>query len=135
MSATLALSARLAGARLRDPRGTGALDVFAVRAHGVTAWLSFVVASGTWMFVQRREHVPAWLLGLTDPEASKVGSSTTCPGNGPLRTSVTSPGHSASPSLSSPLCQPSAFGSRITVPGRNTPGRTQGNREPIAGLG
>lgn len=72
MSATLALSARLAGARLRDPRGTGALDVFAVLAHGVTAWLSFVVASGTWMFVQRREHVPAWLLGLTDPEASTI---------------------------------------------------------------
>lgn len=69
MSATLALSARLAGARLRDPRGTGALDVFAVLAHGVTAWLSFVVASGTWMFVQRRANPPAWLRGLDDPEA------------------------------------------------------------------
>ena len=34
MSATLALSARLAGARLRDPRGTGALDVFADGGQG-----------------------------------------------------------------------------------------------------
>lgn len=62
MSATLALAGRLATARLADARGAGALDAFAVAAYAVAAWLSFVVASGTWMFVRRREDVPAWLL-------------------------------------------------------------------------
>ena len=67
MANTLQLSAHLATARLRDRRGTGALDVFAVAAFGVTAWLAFVVASGTWMFVQRRADPPSWVLGLESP--------------------------------------------------------------------
>jgi len=60
---TLELSRHLATARLRDSRGTGALDVFAVAASAVTSWLAFVVASGTWMFVQRRDNPPELLLG------------------------------------------------------------------------
>lgn len=68
MPNTLALSTRLATARLSDARGAGALDAFAVVAYGVTAWLAFVVASGTWMFVQRMSRPPAWLAALDDPD-------------------------------------------------------------------
>ncbi|QIK71121.1 hypothetical protein G7070_00995 [Propioniciclava coleopterorum] len=70
-SNTLALSTQLATARLRDPRGTGSLDVFAVVAYGVTAWLAFVVASGTWMFVRRQTEPSAWLVAV-DPEAAAM---------------------------------------------------------------
>ncbi len=61
MANTLALSTQLATARLRDPKGTGALDAFALVAYGVAAWLAFVVASGTWMFFRRLEVPSAWL--------------------------------------------------------------------------
>ena len=71
MSGSLALSARLATARLVDARGAGALDVFAVLAYAAASWLMFVVASGTWMFVQRRAHPPAWLTAL-DPAETDV---------------------------------------------------------------
>lgn len=71
MANTLALSTQLATARLRDPKGTGSLDAFAVAAHGVTAWLAFVVASGTWMFIRRQDEPSAWLLAL-DPAAAKM---------------------------------------------------------------
>ena len=37
MANTLALSTQLATARLRDPKGTGALDAFALVAYGVAA--------------------------------------------------------------------------------------------------
>ncbi|WP_232547592.1 FtsX-like permease family protein [Propioniciclava soli] len=71
-TARLGLATRLAGARLRDTGGSGALDLFAVGANAVTAWLSFVVASGTWMFVQRRAQPPAWLTTLDDADAAMV---------------------------------------------------------------
>ena len=70
MANTLALSTRLATARLRDPKGTGALDAFALVAYGVASWLAFVVASGTWMFFRRLEFPSAWLA------AQKTGSAT-----------------------------------------------------------
>ena len=35
---------------------------FAVVAYGVTAWLAFVVASGTWMFIRRLDEPSAWLV-------------------------------------------------------------------------
>ena len=72
MSGSLGLSARLAAARLVDARGAGALDVFAVLAYAVSAWLTFVVASGTWMFVQRREHPPQWLVGAAPPDEVRI---------------------------------------------------------------
>lgn len=62
MASTLDLSARLATARLKDSRGTGALDAFAVLAFAVTSWIAFVVTSGTWMFVQRHENPLPWLV-------------------------------------------------------------------------
>lgn len=65
MANTLDLSARLATARLKDNRGTGALDVFALAAFAVTSWVAFVVASGTWMFVQRHEHPLPWLVAAS----------------------------------------------------------------------
>lgn len=67
MASTLDLSARLATARLRDSRGTGALDVFAVAAFAVASALAFVVASGTWMFSARRLNPPAWLVRGDEP--------------------------------------------------------------------
>lgn len=72
MSATLALSTRLAALRLRDARGAGTLDLFAVLAFGVTAWLSFVVSSGTWMFWHRQQEVPAWLAATMPPGDAAV---------------------------------------------------------------
>lgn len=72
MNNTLALSARLASARLKDTRGSGALDGFAVLAYGVAAWLAFVVASGTWMFVQRTHTPPAWLVAQGDPTMTEL---------------------------------------------------------------
>ena len=58
MTTTIGLSTRLARARLRDARGAGVLDGFAVLAFAVTAWMAFVVTSGTWAFAQRRVAPP-----------------------------------------------------------------------------
>ncbi len=75
MANTLALSTQLATARLRDPKGTGALDAFAVVAYGVTAWLAFVVASGTWMFIRRLDEPSAWLVAHDPVIAEMFGPS------------------------------------------------------------
>lgn len=67
MSPTLALAPRLALERLRDARGGAMLDILAVIAFVVSAFLALTVAGGTWMFVQRWRHRPAQIqdaLGL-----------------------------------------------------------------------
>ncbi|THJ68601.1 hypothetical protein E8P82_01450 [Arthrobacter echini] len=53
----IALSTRLALSRLRENRS--GLDVLAVLAFAVTAWLALTVAGGTTMFVQRADDPPA----------------------------------------------------------------------------
>ncbi len=75
MANTLALSTQLATARLRDPKGTGSLDMFAVLAYGVASWLAFVVASGTWMFVRRQTEPSAWLASVHPEAAAMFGPS------------------------------------------------------------
>lgn len=56
MKTVMTLAPRLAAERLRGARGGGVLDVLAVIAFAVSAWLSLTVAGGTWMFVARWQH-------------------------------------------------------------------------------
>ncbi len=53
MRTALALAPRLAAHRLRGTRGGATLDVLAVAAFTVSAFLTLTVVGGTWMFVQR----------------------------------------------------------------------------------
>ena len=69
---TLGLSARLARARLREARGAGVLDGFAVLAFAITAWMAFVVSSGTWAFVQRMDAPPPSLAALPSDAVSMM---------------------------------------------------------------
>lgn len=71
MNAALALAPRLAVERLRGARGGAALDLLAVAAFTVSAWLTMTVAGGTWMFVQRWQHPgPEILARLRMPQGS-----------------------------------------------------------------
>lgn len=54
MNPALTLAPRLAIERLRGTRGGGVLDVLAVVAFTVSAFLALTVAGGAWMFLQRR---------------------------------------------------------------------------------
>lgn len=56
MNTALTLAPRLAVERLRGTRGGGVVDVLAVIAFAVSAFLTLTVAGGTWMFLQRRDH-------------------------------------------------------------------------------
>lgn len=53
MNLALSLAPRLAVERLRGARGGAVLDVLAVLAFTVSAFLILTVAGGTWMFVER----------------------------------------------------------------------------------
>ncbi len=66
MSAALTLAPRLAAERLRGARGGAALDLLAVIAFAVSAFLVLTVAGGTWMFVQRAENPPEQVRALLD---------------------------------------------------------------------
>ncbi|MDN5793523.1 MAG: FtsX-like permease family protein, partial [Brevibacterium aurantiacum] len=59
MSIVISLAPRLAVERIRATKGAGVLDVMAVFAFTVSAWLALTVAGGTWMFLQR------WLVAGT----------------------------------------------------------------------
>ena len=67
MNAALALAPRLAVGRLRGARGGATLDVLAVIAFTVSAFLVFTVAGGAWMFLQRNAKPPAAVLELYGP--------------------------------------------------------------------
>lgn len=64
MANIVSFAARLAAARYLDRRGRALIDVLAVVAFAVTSWLVFVVASGTWMFVQRTQVPPTGLIDV-----------------------------------------------------------------------
>jgi hypothetical protein len=53
MSVVISLAPRLAAARIRATKGAGVLDVMAVFAFTISAWLALTVAGGTSMFLQR----------------------------------------------------------------------------------
>ncbi|SDE10465.1 FtsX-like permease family protein [Auraticoccus monumenti] len=75
MSIAVTLAPRLAIARLRGARGGAVLDVLAVAAFTVSAFLALTVAGGTWMFVQRWQHPTAATLAAFDldaPAAARV---------------------------------------------------------------
>ncbi len=74
MNAALELAPRLAVERLRGARGGATLDLLAVAAFTVSAWLTMTVVGGTWMFVQRWQHPSADIVArIAMPERS-VGS-------------------------------------------------------------
>lgn len=56
MNAAVSLAGRLAVQRLRGARGGPVLDVLAVLAFTVSAFLTLTVGGGTWMFAQRWHH-------------------------------------------------------------------------------
>lgn len=64
MSAALTLAPKLAAERLRGARGGAALDLLAVIAFAVSAFLVLTVAGGTWMFIERAGSAPAGTAAL-----------------------------------------------------------------------
>ncbi len=70
MNPALSLAPRLAIERVRGAHGGAVLDVLAIIAFTVSAFLTLTVAAGTWMFVQRWHHPPAQIrqsLGIDAP--------------------------------------------------------------------
>lgn len=59
MRAALSLAPRLAVQRMRGDSGKATLDLLAVLAFTVSAFLVLTVTSGTWMFIQRWNHSTA----------------------------------------------------------------------------
>lgn len=74
MNAALELAPRLALERLRGARGGAALDLLAVAAFTVSAWLTMTVTGGTWMFVQRWQYPAADMLSRLQLPARGAGS-------------------------------------------------------------
>lgn len=74
MNAALDLAPRLALERLRGARGGATLDLLAIAAFTVSAWLTLTVTGGTWMFVQRWQHPGADIVARLGMPAGSVGS-------------------------------------------------------------
>ncbi len=74
MNAALELAPRLALERLRGTRGGAALDLLAVAAFTVSAWLTMTVTGGTWMFVARWQHPGADMLARLQLPARSAAS-------------------------------------------------------------
>ncbi|MDP9806421.1 hypothetical protein J2S70_001003 [Trueperella bonasi] len=75
---TFTMASNLATARIRNARGSALLDVFAVVAFSVSAWLLLTVLGGVWMFYNRMETVGEDLvraMGVEPGFASGVGGS------------------------------------------------------------
>lgn len=70
----LALAPRLAVERLRGARGGATLDVLAVIAFTVSAFLTMTVAGGTWMFVQRWQQPAAETLTVLEVDGETAAS-------------------------------------------------------------
>ena len=74
MSPTLVLAPRLAIERLRGARGGAILDVLAVIAFVISAFLALTVAGGTWMFVQRWRHPSTQIQDALGVDSSTVST-------------------------------------------------------------